>query len=276
MSLYLFPLKNIRCFFTKKSSLFDKEAPSCTCKKASFTIEAAVVLPLFAGLLVAVLFFFRVLMVQQSVEKALQYTGRKMAVLAYESQEKGTVLDLAMAEVIFDEAQKDADCPSACIKYGAIYLDALKSSFVGNYIKLYTVYEVPLPIGFFGKQEVRIAQSVKTRKWTGYRGEDATENADRFVYVTSTGHAYHAGLDCAYLDLSIQSVNYAAIGNLRNADGARYQSCEICGKAEGVVYITDYGNRYHSSLACGGLKRTVYLIRLSEAQGYRACSKCAG
>ena len=65
-----------RCLFTsfrkkKKSSLFAKGAPFCASGKASFTIEAAVIFPLFAGLLVTILFFFRVLMVQQTVEEAL-------------------------------------------------------------------------------------------------------------------------------------------------------------------------------------------------------------
>ena len=66
------------------------------------------------------------------------------------------------------------------------------------------------------------------------------------------------------------------VGSLRNADGARYTRCASCGMEGGTVYITNYGNRYHSSLTCGGLKRMVYLIRLSEAQGYHACQKCAG
>lgn len=276
MSLYLLPFKNSFCSRIKNSSLFDKETPFCTFRKASFTIEAAVIFPLFAGFLITILFFFKALMVQQSVEAALQYTGRKMAVLACESEEKGTLLDLAAAEAVFDEAKKEVGglvTYQGCV---GICLDALQSSFSGNYIELYTAYDVPLPIGFFGKQEVRIAQSVKTRKWTGYRGESNGTETDRFVYVTPTGHAYHESMDCAYLDLSIQSVSYPAVENLRNANGERYDKCENCGKADGAVYITSYGNRYHSSLTCSGLKRTVYLIRISEAQGYHACQKCAG
>ena len=270
-----------RCLFTsfrkkKKSSLFAKGAPFCASGKASFTIEAAVIFPLFAGLLVTILFFFRVLMVQQTVEEALQYTGRKMAVLAWESEEKGTLLSLAEAEAIFHGVKKDAGDASGYQGCGTVSLDAVRSSFTGNYIKLYTTYEIPLPIGFFGKQEIRIVQSVKTRKWTGYSKDDAGMEQDRFVYVTPHGHAYHATMDCAYLDLSIQSVSYSMVGSLRNADGARYTRCASCGMEGGTVYITSYGNRYHSSLTCGGLKRMVYLIRLSEAQGYHACQKCAG
>lgn len=250
-----------------------KEAPLCTLKKASFTLEAAVVLPLLAGFFVSVLFFFQVLMIQQEVEKALEYTGRKMAVLAY-GEEEGKMPDLAEAEFIFARELKESNCPMRYVKGNHIYLDMHSSSVKGNYIWLYTGYQVQLPIGFFGKTQILVTQSVKTRKWTGYQGINEEENADGFVYVTEHGSVYHESLNCAYLDLSIQSVSVNEVENLRNKDGAKYYSCASCKGDTGNVYITDYGTCYHTSLSCSGLKRTVHLIRKSEAGNYGACSKC--
>lgn len=46
--------------------------------------------------------------------------------------------------------------------------------------------------------------------------------------------------------------------NTANAKSARKN------KRKNTVFITDQGNRFHYDLNCGGIKRTIYMIRLSE------------
>ena len=41
------------------------------------------------------------------------------------------------------------------------------------------------------------------------------------------------------------------------------------------LYLTEYGNRYHNSLICSRLKRTVYAIHVSKAVVKGACTKCS-
>ena len=51
-------------------------------QKASFTLEAAVVIPLVTGFFVVLLMFFRILQIQTQVQEALVMAGRKTAVMA--------------------------------------------------------------------------------------------------------------------------------------------------------------------------------------------------
>jgi len=52
--------------------------------------------------------------------------------------------------------------------------------------------------------------------------------------------------------------------------------CEYCGEKGMVtiVFITSYGNKYHTTTKCPGLKRTIKSIPLSQVKGVNPCQKC--
>ncbi|MBQ2257432.1 MAG: pilus assembly protein, partial [Lachnospiraceae bacterium] len=61
----------------------------------------------------------------------------------------------------------------------------------------------------------------------------------------------------------------------RNESREIYYPCEECGGSCGnTVYITSHGNRYHATLSCSKLKRTVLAVPISQVGGRGACSKC--
>ena len=136
-------------------------------------------------------------------------------------------------------------------------------------------YQVRIPIPIFSLPLIEYEETMRIKGCTGYEKGGFGKEEDETVYVTETGLVYHKDYHCTYLDLSIRMVQGKEISGLRNESGGRYYACEHCGgKGGGPAYITDYGDRYHSSLSCSGLKRTVYAVPLSEVIGKGACSKC--
>lgn len=257
---------------THKKYLFCKKTPLCTRHRGSYTLEAAVILPLIAGFFAAILFFFRVLQVQTQVQEALVYASRKTACEA-SCTESPAVLR-ASAEAYFRKELGEYEIPQHYVNGGSLGISLLKSDFSDCYIQLKADYQVKLPIRFFAVDGVRISQSSCSRKWTGDADDGVQED---YVYVTETGTVYHRNRKCPYLDLSIQAVQYDDLAGLRNKSEHKYYACSQCVAKNvnlGMVYITDYGTCYHVSLTCSGLKRTVYMIPVSETGGKGPCSKC--
>lgn len=121
--------------------------------------------------------------------------------------------------------------------------------------------------------------SCRVRKWTGYDVMKAavTNEEKEWVYITPNGRAYHINPNCSYLNPQIYSAVTEEIGKYRNASGEIYHQCETCRDITltGICFYTEYGNRYHSTLKCSGLKRTIYSVQLSEVEGRHLCGKCS-
>ena len=254
------------------------------CPKALLTVEAAAVLPYFVCFMVFILYFFRILQVQAGVAQALQYAGRRAAaeyVVQEETEgsDQAGIFELWKAKMLFEQQLKKQKCPLQYVKRGMKGISLNQSDLSGNYVELKAVYRMKLPIGLLGNIQYQIIQESKCRKWTGYQqGQDMQED-DTWLYYTEHGTVYHASRNCTHLDLSIRGVTYEQAGNSRNQSGGKYHKCEKCGISGSLVksqmvYITDYGDRYHSSLTCSGLKRSIYMIQRSKATDKRMCSKC--
>lgn len=245
----------------------------------SITLEMVVVLPLFISFMVFFLFLFRVLLVQETMEEALVYASRTLAVNCYEETEKeqkSQAALLAEAELTLRKGLTESACPVNYIRGGAMGISLLQSELAGDDVTLRASYEMRLPCVLLGTYDLHFVQCVQSRKWIGDRSLEQGEDADdTWVYITPYGTVYHRDRTCRYLDLTIHAVDRKSLLTLRNADRKIYRKCEDCGGgANGCIYVTDYGDRYHSSLSCSGLKRTIYMVKLLQAGGRNACSKC--
>lgn len=263
---------------------------------ASVTVEAALALPLFIFFFVNILTLFNILAMECNVEAALHQTGTHMAVHA---------ADLEKAQEIFGGSSEGAGSVLAvpgmfyaaagvreylgkerlshsCITDGADGITFWKSRIMaGNdLIDLVATYRVHPLIRVIGFQEFTMESRYFGHVWNGYEigsiPDRGNGTGEQMVYVTETGTVYHTDSGCSYLKLSIRPVSQAQTEGLRSIDGSRYYPCEECGgrSDSGTVYLTDYGNRYHNSLQCPGLKRTISVIPISQVGGRLPCSKC--
>lgn len=255
-----------------------KETPLCACHKGSMTVEAAIVLPLLACFFSFLLFFFRIMQVQLEVQQALESTVERLAIASHlekEDNSSAVLYHVVAKSMVMTRLSNDENIDKY-VTGGSLGISLLDSSFTEDYILISADYQMKFPVGLLGKRAFLLHQQAGYRKWTGWHAEDTEDEADLWVYIAESGSVYHKTSDCTYLDLSIRSVMASEIQNLRNESGQKYRECEICADNNTAIhyYITNYGNCYHKDLNCSGIKRTVIQIRMSEAEGRRACTKC--
>lgn len=258
---------------TRKKQAKLQETSFCISQKASLTVEAAVVLPITAGFLLTILFFFRVLLVQADVEEALVYAGRTTAVESVLVDEKTTLF--LSVEGRFYQAVTQENMVERFVEGGVLGVSLLGSEVTGKEILLKANYMVRFPIEFFGIKGIWLTSQNAFVKWKGdlYTGEIQ----ESWVYITKTGSVYHKNTNCRSLDLNIQETAMKDMDTIRGKNGQKYYSCSKCtdrpDKLE-KVYVTDYGKLYHGDLSCSALKRTVEKILISQVGERRPCSYC--
>ena len=249
----------------------NKETPFCISYQGSYTIEAALILPLMISACIFILFFLRIAMVQIGVNRSMEEVAGKTAICGEQDAVGLSGLVLACnARMIM------IGTPPSYIRGGILGISYDKSSVEDNYITLVAEYGITFPIRIFGTYHWNMESKTSWRKWIGWDPEEDGEGHG-YVYVTKEGSVYHERYDCTYLHPSIHAVAVKELDAYRNTSGNRYKICRSCKsgkKKEGTVYITDYGDSYHSKLSCGGLKRTIYRKRKEDVLMLAGCSKC--
>ena len=239
--------------------------------RAAMTVEAALVLPLFLFCMTALIQYGSVMGTAVQIGTALTETGKSMATAAYAMKYggEGSAPGLGVSALSAGYAHHK-------VIGRAGNTDRIKnvnmalSSFLQEeeQIDLVMTYQIKTPVAVIKLPGNFFLQRACVRAWTG-RG------AQGGVYVTESGRVYHEDPECSYLNPSIREVDEDAIGGLRNRSGEKYRPCESCGGGSGTVYITDEGNRYHRSIDCSGLKRTIHTEEKGSC-GLRPCLKCSG
>lgn len=262
------PLTRSRKFETGRASL-----------NASLTVEAALVLPVFLYMAI-VLIQVVVLMGQAgALEGRIADTAKQMAVSAYAVRNNSSGRGLQGGISAAYARSRLSEYVKKQKNFHLGYSSFLKDE---DEIDLVAAYRTGSGVPLFSFGNPEIIQRGCVRAWTGRdfrdemgKGGKGTEKEQ--VYVTDNREVYHKSLKCTHLRLSIRQIPMSAASGLRNRYGEKYYACSCCRSGTGsVVYITDMGNRYHASLSCSGLKRTIHRVPASEAGDLPPCSKCGG
>ena len=269
--------------------------------RGSMTLEAAIAVPLFLFFVMNLLFVFEAVRLQSKLQAAVQQAGEEVSEAAYytrfgpsqttESEGSDETGNGEAASFLLSETYVRGKITSylgealqknSCVVGGrgglslagskimteADRVDLIVSCRVRPFIRILAFPDFPMQVRYCGHAWVGWSE--------GSGGSAGDGGGNETTYVTEYGEVYHRSIDCEHLRLKVQSVPFEDLKHLRNNDRKIYYACEYCGEniGGGNVFITGYGERYHSSINCLALKRKIYTIPISEVGGRRACSTC--
>ncbi len=236
-------------------------------------MEAALVLPLFIFAMCLIAYMGLLMTYESRVTWAMTRAARE-ASAAYGAKESKVFESL-----VYYQGLVTAYTSGTPVLVSLLSSDIMEEN---EEIDLVGDYGVKLPFRVIKTPLLTFRVRVHTRAFVGVDSrEKSKEDGQEIVYVTEHGRVYHRDLDCTYLTLSLSQVVYGDLEALRNAGGGIYKECERCCKnrsfsPETKVWITNYGDRFHTSNACKSLKRSIRKIHLREVGSRVACSKCGG
>ncbi len=238
-------------------------------KRASLTIEAALVLPVFMMGLLTLVSALLMLLTGMRIQASLQNTAQH---LAMERADGSSVLtDEVKEEILAGLSEEDF----RFINGGADAVDISGSDIDDReYIDLVLDCDLKPVTDVFGLIRIPFHRRCLTHIWCGYEG--GYFPGGQYVYITDDSEVYHLNRNCSHIRLTVNETDAEKVQRLRNDNGSRYRPCELCHAklSDKKLYITPDGNRYHNSITCSGLKRTVRSVRIEEVGERRPCRRC--
>ncbi len=247
------------------------EALFYTLCKGSFTLEAALILPLFLFAVGMILSLFLTMQVQYTVKNALDRAVADAALLGDISDKKAENL----AKAAFYKELVKQNCQLSLVQ-GQIAGFSWKGTVVDQtHMDVLLTYRLKFPIKYFARQSMKVCEGRRIHRWTGGQRQGNDSDQQAWVFVTPNQSVYHNRRDCSHLKLSIKTRNSSQLNIIKKS----YSPCGHCTRTQkkgSVVYVTNEGSCYHYRIDCSGLKRTIYMIKKKEAGNKRPCSRCGG
>lgn len=221
-------------------------------KRASLTVECALVLPIF---------FLAILTVISSMEAIRMRTMKELALI-------NKAKTMAVAAGVAGEAGASGNAAASEAADGDI-----------SYIDLFEPFSFSWPAPMFGIPDLKVSLRARVGVWSGGgipTDGSGAESDDGYVYVTNNRSVYHTHADCTHLELAVFAVPMNEISSMRSADGRKYKPCRGFPKGyTGTVYAAARGEYYYPNATYASLTRHVQMVKKTEVEGLHECSRCA-
>lgn len=272
------------------SALFQKT-------RASLTVEAAMVLPLFLFSMVILMMPMELMDEGRRVQTALEGACEDVSQYAYIMDELkqgetgeylqmpglvGELLGVLKKEAVIFYVKKRVESQAGSGRLEAVSFHRSSVLADGETIDLIMDYRLKLPYSVLGLKSVPMTARSSRRAWIGRAGKDGGESGDlkedELVFVGRNSTRYHLSRTCHYLYNNISQVSLEEAKNMRNSFGKKYKPCSRCGGIAGkgeAVYIMPGGEHFHSDRGCSSITSYVQAVPLSEVSHLGPCSYCS-
>lgn len=267
--------------------------------RASVTVEASLVFPIFLCAVACFIGLAQMILVETEVHYAVSQTAKICAkqqmfsLIPEEDDQKSNQVKedngihksdrtngrqsiRNASSVFFDIYDAKSLCDSL-VEGGRKGISVQSAFSSEEEVQVKAIYTLKLSVPFFRSIRFQKDTAVKRRVFSGYvkhrRDYDAAGD-NSIVYVAENGVVYHKNASCSHICLKI--TGNAAIQDIVRS--SKYAACEKCihkGSSLSTIFVTAYGDCYHSTLGCSGLKRTIKAVRLKDVGRLRPCSRCA-
>ena len=272
----------------ERKILHKRNRASCLVScQASVTVEASLVFPIFLCAFVCFISLAQMVLIETEMHHAVSQTAKIYAkqqsisfvsgMLEEGSKKRENDKGKGKVEGIFYSVYDGGSLCENMVEGGRRGIKLSSSISSGQEVCLKAEYTLKISVPFFSAVRFYRKTIVKRRMFSGYvkhSGENDAAEGNQIVYVAENGIVYHKNPQCSHIYLRISG----SMGIQGILHSSKYGACEKCihkGTVPTVLFITKYGDCYHSTLACSGLKRTVKTVRMKDVNGLRPCSRCS-
>lgn len=272
----------------EKKILQKKSRASCfvSCR-ASVTVEASLVFPIFLCAFVCFISLAQMVLIETEMHHAVSQTAKIYAkqqsihfvseILEEGNEKRDPAKGSGRVNGIFYSVYDGGSLCENIVEGGRRGIKLSSSISSGQAVCLKAEYTLKISVPFFSAVRFYRKTIVRRRIFSGYvkhQGDSNDSEGNQTVYVADNGIVYHRDQQCSHIYLRISG----SMGIQKILQSSKYGACEKCihkGINPTVLFITKYGDCYHSTLGCSGLKRTIKTVRMKEVNGLRPCSRCA-